>query len=59
MARLNSNPLQDGLSRFTHAFENNGTMRHVFTILLAVILVGLIAGALMLGANEGASQYGR
>ncbi len=59
MARSNSNPLQDGFHRLTHSFENNGAMRHVFTILLALILVGLIAGALMLGANEGAAQYGR
>ena len=59
MARSNPNPFQDGFHRFTHAFENNEAVRHIFTILLAMILVGLIAGALMLGANEGAAQYGR
>lgn len=57
MARSNPNPLQDGFSRFTHAFANNEIMRHVFTIGLAVVLVGLIAGAMMLGANEGASTF--
>jgi len=32
-------------------------MRHVFTIGLAVVLVALIAGAMMLGANEGAAKF--
>lgn len=57
MARSNPNPLQDGFNRFTHAFSNNDAMRHVFTIGLAIVLVALIAGAMMLGANEGAAKF--
>ena len=57
MARSNPHPLHDGFSRFTHAFANNDMVRHVFTIGLAIVLVGLIAGAMMLGANEGASTF--
>lgn len=57
MARSNPNPLHVGFSRFTHAFANNDAMRHVFTIGLAIVLVALIAGAMMLGANEGAAKF--
>jgi|GEM_PF-3237048 hypothetical protein len=56
MARSNPNHLQDGFHRITHAFLNNDLLRHVFTILMAVVLVGVIGGAMMLGANEGASS---
>lgn len=57
MARSNPNPLHDGFSRFTNAFSNNETLRHVFTIGLAIVLVVLIGGAMMLGADEGASKF--
>jgi hypothetical protein len=57
MARSNPNPLHEGFSRFTQAFTNNDAMRHVFTIGLAVVLVALIGGAMMLGADGDASKF--
>lgn len=57
MARSNPNQHHDGFSRLTHAFSNSDMMRHVFTIGLAIVLVALLAGAMMLGANEGASKF--
>lgn len=56
MANTTPNPLQGGFSRFTQALAENGAFRHIVTILLALLLVGLAAGALMLGANEGAAS---
>ena len=54
MANTTPHSSHGGLHRFADALTNNGMFRHVMTILLALVLVGLITGALMLGANEGA-----